>query len=83
VTVLATICVDGKALSPGLIYEGQPNTFQDTRLEGGNEEENLAFLISSANGWTNDELGFDWLVNIFDQEAKDRSRSDWTIQFLD
>lgn len=48
-------------------YEGQTNTIQDTWLDGVKEEDHLAFLASSANGWTNDELGFDWLVNLFDK----------------
>jgi len=83
VTVVATICADGTSLSPGLIYEGQPNTIQDTWLEGVNEEEHLAFLTSSANGWTNDELGFDWLVNLFDRETRSKAKRDWRLLFLD
>jgi hypothetical protein len=83
VTVVATICADGTSLSPGLIYEGQPNTIQDTWLEGVSEEEHLAFLTSSANGWTNDELGFDWLVNLFDRETRAKAKRDWRLLFLD
>jgi len=69
--VVATICADGTSLSPGLIYEGQPNTVQDTWLERANEEERLAFLTSSANGCTNDALGFDWLVNLSYRDTND------------
>lgn len=83
VTVVTTICADGTSLSPGLIYEGQPNTIQDTWLEGVSEEEHLAFLTSSANGWTNDELGFDWLVNLFDRETRAKAKRDWRLLFLD
>lgn len=83
VTVVATICADGTSLSPGLIYKGQLNTIQDTWLEGVNEEEHFAFLTSSANGWTNDELGFDWLVNLFDQETRVKAKRDWRLLFLD
>jgi len=83
VTVVATICADGTSLSPGLIYEGQPNTIRDTWLEGVNKEEHLAFLTSSENGWTNDELGFDWLVNLFDRETRAKAKRNWRLLFLD
>lgn len=85
VTVVATICADGTSLSPGLIYQGQPNTIQDTWLEGVNEEEHLAFLTSSVNGWSNDGFGFDWLVNLFDRETRFKVKRDWrlTLLFLD
>jgi hypothetical protein len=83
VTVVATICADGTSLSPGLIYEGQPNTIQDTWLEGVNQEEHLAFLTSSENGWTNDELGFDWLVNLFDRETRAKAKRNWRLLLLD
>lgn len=49
VTVVATICADGTSLSPGIIYEDQANTSQDTWLDGVKEEDNLAFLASSVN----------------------------------
>lgn len=83
VTVVATICADGTSLSPGIIYEGQPNTVQDSWLDGVKEEDHLAFLASSANGWTNDELGFDWLVNLFDRETKEKAKRDWRLLYLD
>jgi hypothetical protein len=59
VTVVAIICAYGMSLSSGLIYKGRPNTIQDTWLEVVNEEEHLAFLTSSANGWTNGEIESD------------------------
>lgn len=83
VTVVATICADGTSLSPGIIYEGQPNTVQDSWLDGVKEEDHLAFLASSANGCTNDELGFDWLVNLFDRETKEKAKRDWRLLYLD
>ena len=74
VTVVATICADGTSLSPGIIYEDQANTSQDTWLDGVKEEDNLAFLASSANGWTNDELGFNWLINLSDRETREKAK---------
>jgi hypothetical protein len=83
VTVVATICADQTSLSLGLIYEGQPNTIQDAWLEGIDEEDDLAFLKSSGNGWTNGELGFGWLVNLLDRETWDKAKKDWRLLFLD
>lgn len=71
--VVATICADGTSLPPGIICEGRLNTIQDICLEGIKEEHHLAFLASSPNGWTNDEPGIDWLMNLSDRETKEKA----------
>lgn len=67
----------------GLIYQGQTNTIQDTWLDGFKDQEHPAFFTSSPNGWTSTELGFDWLVNLFDRETRDKAQRDWRLLYLD
>lgn len=83
ITVIANICADGTFLSPGLIYQGQTNTIQDTWLDGFKDQEHSDFFTSSPNGWTSTELGFDWLVNLFDRETRDKAQRDWRLLYLD
>ena len=83
ITVVATICADGSSLSPGLIYQGQTNSIQNTWLDGFDDEEHSAFFTSSPNGWTSTELGFDWLVNLFDRETRDKAKRDWRLLYVD
>jgi len=69
VTLVACICADGSVVPPSLIYKGS----------GGRVNANWAtdadpttqfYLSSSKKGWTNDSVGFDWLVQVFDPSTK-------------
>ena len=37
----------------------------------------------SANGWTNDSLGFDWLTQVFEKHTKDRTKGVYRLLILD
>ena len=65
VSLLATICADGTALSPALIYEGKSHDLQDSWLEDFNASEDEAYFAVSEKGWTNENLGISWLEKIF------------------
>ena len=41
--------------------------------------------MASESGWTNDELGFQWLTMVFDQASKNKTRNgrDWRLLFVD
>jgi hypothetical protein len=47
---------------------------QDTWLQDYNPDEHSYFFASSATGWKNDDLGFEWLIKIFDPETKKKAR---------
>ena len=83
-TLLATIYADGTCLPPALIFGSTSNDIQNSWVEdfslvlGHNY-----FFSASLNGWTNNELGFDWLVYIFDSAIREKARRSWRPLFLD
>jgi hypothetical protein len=83
ITTIATICADGTALSPGLIYQATTGLIQDTWLQDFDPDIQSCFFASSPSGWTNDELGYQWLVQIFDRETKGKALRDYRLLILD
>lgn len=77
VSLLACIGADGVALPPALIYRGDSGTLQDTWIEDWKPEDE-AFFAVSANGWSSDVLGLNWLKHVFQrytgQKAGNRRR---------
>ena len=71
--MLATICADGTALAPGLIYQGTTHDLQDTWLEDYDDSSEEAYFVASQKGWTDENLGLSWLGKIF--EAPTRSKA--------
>lgn len=67
ISLLACICANGTALPPALIYGGE--AFQNTWLEDVNANDE-AFFATSSKGWSNDDLGYKWLVQVFDRCTK-------------
>ena len=65
ISLLASICADGTALPPALIYKGASGDLQDTWLEDMNEKDQ-AFFASSANGWSSNAFGLAYLLQVFD-----------------
>jgi hypothetical protein len=57
ITLIASICVNGSALPPSLIYKGESYDLQDTWLDEFNESTQRAFFACSKNGWSDDSLG--------------------------
>jgi len=66
ITLVACICMDGTALSPSIIYQSDSSTLQDSWLEDFDPDEHDCNFIASPSGWTNNEIGLAWLINIFD-----------------
>jgi hypothetical protein len=83
ITVLATICADGTALSPTLIYKAISGNIQDTWLEDFDPQEHTCHFGASPNGWTSDDHGFEWLQSVFDKETRGKARRSWRLLFLD
>ena len=82
-TVVATICADGTALAPLLIYEAEAGTIQDSWVKDFNPEEQDCFFSSSPNGWTSDEIGSKWLQQVFDSRTAAKARRNWRLLFVD
>jgi hypothetical protein len=74
ITFLACICQDLEPLPPMLIYQGKEGNFQDTWLDNFDPETEEAYFATSETGWTNDQLGLEWLINVFDRHTKAKAR---------
>ncbi|KAF2837490.1 DDE-domain-containing protein [Patellaria atrata CBS 101060] len=72
ITVLATICADGTAIPPGIIYPS-----------GYGPEDQGYFFTASPTGWTNDELGLRWLETVFDRSTKTKAGRAWRLLIVD
>ena len=85
ITVLPTICADGTSLPPALIYQATTGNLQDTWLQDFDSSKHAAFFASSPSGWTNDELGYQWLTTVFDRYTKEKARQgrDWRLLIVD
>jgi len=82
-TVVATICADGTALAPLLIYQSEAGTVQDSWLKDFNPEGQDCFFSSSPNGWTSDEVGSKWLQELFHTRTVAKARRNWRLLFVD
>ena len=76
-TVAATMCADGTALAPLLIYQSDAGTIQDSWLRDFDLEEQDCFFSSSDSGWTSDEIGSKWLQELFDTRTAAKARRNW------
>jgi hypothetical protein len=71
--LIASICADGSALPPSLIYQGDSYDLQDTWLDEFDHSTQRAFFACSKNGWSDDTIGLDWLQQVFDQTTKEKT----------
>ncbi|KAM4061782.1 DDE superfamily endonuclease [Hirsutella rhossiliensis] len=85
ITFVACICQDMTSLPPFLIYQGKPGQVQDAWLTEFDPEHQSAFFTTSDTGWTNHELGKEWLVGVFDRftKAKARNGRDYRLLITD
>jgi hypothetical protein len=85
VTVIASICQDGSALPPAIIYSAATNNHKDTWYEDLETSEPIAHFITSPNGWTTDDIGYQWLTDVFNRHTKQKARMgrDWRLLYLD
>lgn len=73
------------SLPPFLIYQGKPGQVQDSWLTEFDPEHQSAFFTTSETGWTNHELGKEWLIRVFDRftKAKARNGRDYRLLITD
>ncbi|EED19145.1 conserved hypothetical protein [Talaromyces stipitatus ATCC 10500] len=56
---------------------------QDSWLQDFDPQEQRCFFAASDSGWTNNELGYRWLVDVFDKETKSQASRGWRLLILD
>jgi hypothetical protein len=84
ITIVATICGDGTALPPCLIYQGKTGNIQEAWLEDFDSTIHNAQFNSSPSGWTSDEIGRAWL-EVFEKQTKEKARigREWRLLIVD
>ena len=65
VTLIACICADGTSVPPAIIFKGRNGNVCESWLTETVSDDNF-FIASSERGWTNDQLGVNWLNNVFE-----------------
>ncbi|EED14978.1 conserved hypothetical protein [Talaromyces stipitatus ATCC 10500] len=83
ITTIACICADGKAISPSLIYSAKSGNIQDSWLQDFDPKAQRCFFAASESGWTNNDIGYHWLVDVFDKETKSQASRGWRLLILD
>ncbi|EIW72019.1 hypothetical protein TREMEDRAFT_58164 [Tremella mesenterica DSM 1558] len=68
VTLIATICADGTALPPALIYKGVYGQVCESWTSEVLPSDEI-FMGASEKGWTDDNLGLQWLTEVFDKST--------------
>jgi hypothetical protein len=85
VTLLATVCADGTALPPAIVYQLDNSTLQAPCVAKVDTGKHACFISSSLSGWTNNKLGSAWLEQVFEccTKLKARLGRDWRLLILD
>jgi hypothetical protein len=68
VTVIDCVGADGSVLPPLIIMKGKRPSYawaKDSELE-------KAWIAASPNGWTDNELGVNWVEKLFEPETRDK-----------
>jgi hypothetical protein len=79
ITVIEAVNAEGQSIPPFIIGAGQyhlANWYRECDLPGD------WVIALSENGWTNNQLGLDWLKH-FDRSTKDRSVGSYRLLILD
>lgn len=82
ITTIACICANKTKLPPALIYIGKSGTIQESWVDDFDTKAHTCFFTTSESGWTSDELGYKWLVRVFDQETKTKAGQGWRLLIL-
>jgi len=80
VTAIETINASGWVLPPMVIFAGKThcaNWFENAEIPT-----DWTIAVSD-NGWTNDQLGFNWLQSVFEPNTKDRTKGIYRLLILD
>ena len=67
-TLVACVRATGSYIPPTLIYQGQSHDLLDTWVQDLNNTE--AYFAVSEKGWTNNDLGLQWLEKVFNKSTR-------------
>jgi hypothetical protein len=82
ITVLACICADGTSLEPSVIFAGKQG-LRSAWVEDVEAGEHEVFFSNPPTGWSNDDIGFSWLEQVFDRVTKEKAGRGWRLLILD
>ena len=82
-SLLASVCADGSALPPSLIFTGAANIIQGSWAEDIEPEKHSVFVTATPSGWTNDEMRLAWLEQLFNRYTKKKVRRSWRLLIVD
>jgi hypothetical protein len=83
ISLMACICADGSTVDPALIYRSTAETLQSSWVEEIDVNSHRVFITSSTSGWSNNEIGLQWLIQVFDRCTKQKARRQWRLLILD
>ena len=82
ITLLATICADGTALDPSLIFQSEAARVSSSWVEDITLDQ-PAYTAASLSGWSNNAIGLSWLEEVFDRETKAKAGRSWRLLIVD
>ena len=82
-TSSASVCADGSASPPGLIFTGADNTIQASWVEDVDPGKHSVFVTVMPSGWTNNDVGVAWLEQLFNRYTKKKARRAWRLLNID
>ena len=82
ITILATICADGTALPPSLVFQSDAEQVSTSWVEDITPDQ-PAWTSATLSGWSNNELGLAWLQQVFDRETKAKAKRSWRLLITD
>ena len=83
VSLLATICADGTALPPGIIFASKNSTIQSRWVADIEVGKHSIHVTSSPSGWTNNDIGLAWLEQVFDRYTKAKAQLRYRLLIVD
>jgi hypothetical protein len=83
VSLLASICADGTALPPGIIFASKNSTIQSRWVADIEPGKRSIHVASSPTGWSNNDIGLAWLEQVFDRYTKAKARRKYRLFIMD
>ena len=80
VTVVEYICVNGSSISPLVIFKGEK--LSSEWIIPADPAEDWRFACSR-RGWTNNDIGFEWLRTCFEPETREKAAGNSRVLIMD
>ena len=83
VTLVACVCADGTALSPGLLFSSANAGIQSSWVDAIQPGKHEVFVTSTPSGWTTNNTGLAWLEQVFDRKTKHKASRSRRLLIID